>query len=40
MVRRDGRVQVYGGVAMTLPVAVDLAGWPADGRLDRNGYEV
>jgi nodulation protein A len=39
MIRRDGRVQVYGGVAMVLPVHPGTAAWPA-GRVDRNGYEV
>ena len=39
MVRADGRVQVYGGVSMVLPVRADIGGWPA-GRVDRNGWEV
>jgi nodulation protein A len=39
MVRADGRVQVYGGVSMVLPVGAPLADWPA-GRIDRNGREV
>jgi nodulation protein A len=39
MIRRDQRVQVYGGVSMVLPVRAELAEWPT-GRLDRNGYEV
>jgi nodulation protein A len=39
MIRRDQRVQVYGGVSMALPVRAGMAEWPA-GRLDRNGYEV
>jgi nodulation protein A len=39
MIRRDQRVQVYGGVAMVLPVRAGMSEWPA-GRLDRNGYEV
>jgi nodulation protein A len=39
MVRADGRVQVYGGVSMVLPVRVGVDGWPA-GQVDRNGWEV
>ena len=39
MIRRDQRVQVYGGVAMVLPVRAGMSEWPAGG-LDRNGYEV
>ncbi len=39
MVRADGRVQVYGGVSMVLPVHGRLDDWPA-GRVDRNGWEV
>ncbi len=39
MVRADGRVQVYGGVSMVLPVGRGIDGWPA-GRVDRNGWEV
>jgi nodulation protein A len=39
MIRRDGRVQVYGGLAMALPVTAGMERWPA-GRVDRNGYEV
>jgi nodulation protein A len=39
MVRADGRVQVYGGVSMVLPVRRGIEQWPA-GRVDRNGWEV
>jgi nodulation protein A len=39
MVRADGRVQVYGGVSMVLPVRRGIEAWPA-GRVDRNGWEV
>ena len=39
MVRADGRVQVYGGVSMVLPVRRKIEEWPA-GRVDRNGWEV
>ncbi len=39
MVRADGRVQVYGGVSMVLPVRADIGDWPA-GQVDRNGWEV
>ena len=39
MVRADGRVQVYGGVSMVLPVRQGIGEWPA-GRVDRNGWEV
>ena len=39
MVRADGRVQVYGGVSMVLPVRRGVEEWPA-GRVDRNGWEV
>jgi len=39
MVRADGRVQVYGGVSMVLPVQRGIEEWPA-GRVDRNGWEV
>ena len=39
MVRADGRVQVYGGVSMVLPVRAGIDGWPA-GQVDRNGWEV
>jgi nodulation protein A len=39
MVRADGRVQVYGGVSMVLPVRRGIDEWPA-GRVDRNGWEV
>jgi nodulation protein A len=40
MIRADGRVQVYGGVAMALAVRAPIEAWPQTGRLDRNGYEV
>lgn len=39
MVRADGRVQVYGGVTMVLPVREPLGRWLV-GRVDRNGQEV
>ena len=39
MVRADGRVQVYGGVSMVLPVGRGIDAWPP-GRVDRNGWEV
>ena len=39
MVRADGRVQVYGGASMVLPVRRGIEEWPA-GRVDRNGWEV
>jgi nodulation protein A len=39
MVRADGRVQVYGGVSMVLPVGRGIGEWPV-GRVDRNGWEV
>jgi nodulation protein A len=39
MVRADGRVQVYGGVSMVLPVRAEFEDWPA-GQVDRNGWEV
>jgi nodulation protein A len=39
MVRADGRVQVYGGASMVLPVRRGIDAWPA-GRVDRNGWEV
>lgn len=39
MIRADGRVQVYGGVSMVLPVCAPLSAWPV-GRIDRNGLEV
>ena len=39
MIRRDRRVQVYGGVAMALPVRAGMADWP-EGQVDRNGYEL
>ena len=39
MIRADGRIQVYGGVSMVLPVRAGMDGWPT-GRLDRNGYEL
>jgi nodulation protein A len=40
MVRADGRVQVYGGVSMVLPVCAPIGAWPAGVRVDRNGVEV
>jgi nodulation protein A len=40
MVRADGRVQVYGGVTMGLPVCAQMTDWPAGVRVDRNGLEV
>ncbi len=39
MVRADGRVQVYGGASMVLPVGRGIDDWPP-GRVDRNGWEV
>ena len=39
MVRADGRVQVYGGVSMVLPVHAAIDDWP-DGQVNRNGWEV
>ena len=39
LIRRDQRVQVYGGMAMVLPVRAGMSEWPVGG-LDRNGYEV
>ena len=39
MVRADGRVQVYGGASMVLPVRRGIDAWPV-GRVDRNGWEV
>jgi nodulation protein A len=39
MIRRDRRVQVYGGLAMAMPVRAGMADWPK-GRADRNGYEL
>ena len=39
MVRADGRVQVYGGASMVLPVRRGIEEWPA-GRIDRHGWEV
>lgn len=39
MVRADGRVQVYGGVSMVLPVRRGIGEWPV-GQVDRNGWEV
>ena len=39
MVRADGRVQVYGGASMVLPLRWEIGEWPA-GRVDRNGWEV
>lgn len=40
MIRADGRVQVYGGAVMVLPVRAARATWPAAGRVDRNGPEI
>lgn len=40
MIRADGRVQVYGGASMVLPVHAPLDAWPAGGTVDRNGLEV
>ena len=40
MVRADGRVQVYGGVSMVLPVCAPITAWPAGVQVDRNGLEV
>jgi hypothetical protein len=40
MVRADGRVQVYGGASMVLPVLAPLAAWPGGCTVDRNGLEV
>jgi nodulation protein A len=40
MVRADGRVQVYGGVSMVLPVHAPLQEWPAGCLVDRNGLEI
>jgi len=37
MVRADGRVQVYGGGSMVLPVRQGSETWPS-GRVDRNGW--
>jgi nodulation protein A len=37
--RADGKVEVYGGASMVLPVWSGMAGWPG-GLIDRNGYEV
>jgi nodulation protein A len=39
MVRADGRVQVYGGVSMVLPVRRGIEAWPV-GQVERNGWEV
>jgi nodulation protein A len=39
MVRADGRVQVYGGASMVLPVGAAIDDWPR-GAVDRNGLEV
>ena len=39
MVRADGRVQVYGGISMVLPVHGAIDDWPG-GQVDRNGWEV
>lgn len=40
MVRADGRVQVYGGASMVLPVHAPLEVWPMGCTVDRNGLEV
>ncbi|MGH3569228.1 MAG: GNAT family N-acetyltransferase [Pseudonocardia sp.] len=40
MVRADGRVQVYGGASMVLPVHASLDVWPMGCTVDRNGLEV
>jgi nodulation protein A len=40
MVRADGRVQVYGGASMVLPVHAPLHEWPAGCLVDRNGLEI
>lgn len=40
MVRADGRVQIYGGVSMALPVCAPIGDWPAGVQVDRNGLEV
>jgi nodulation protein A len=37
--RADGKVEVYGGASMVLPVWSGMADWPP-GSIDRNGYEV
>jgi nodulation protein A len=39
IMRADGKVEVYRGVSMVLPVWSGMAGWPS-GLIDRNGYEV
>jgi nodulation protein A len=39
IMRADGKVEVYGGASMVLPVWSGMAGWPS-GMIDRNGYEV
>jgi nodulation protein A len=39
IMRADGRVEVYRGVSMVLPVWSGMAGWPG-GLIDRNGYEL
>jgi nodulation protein A len=39
IMRADGRVEVYGGASMVLPVWSGMAGWPG-GLIDRNGYEI
>jgi nodulation protein A len=40
MIEPDGRVEVYGGPSLALPVRSRLADWPAADVVDRNGYEV
>ncbi|MCO1655927.1 GNAT family N-acetyltransferase [Pseudonocardia humida] len=40
MIEPDGRVEVYGGPSMVLPVRSPMADWPAADVVDRNGYEV
>ena len=39
IMRADGRVEIYRGVSMVLPVWSGMAGWPG-GMIDRNGYEL
>lgn len=40
MVRADGRVQVYGGASMVLPVHAPFQEWAAGCLVDRNGLEI
>ena len=40
MVGVDGRVKVYGGVSMVLPVHAPLQEWPAGCLVDRDGLEI